>query len=68
MTDYTVVATNEPNFEAQLRSWLSEWDSWCKQMDKKFTVYVPLSIQAQKENFKLWVSFQKNIIVLDMYK
>ena len=63
-----IITLDDPHFEALLREWLDEWDKWCKEISKQYTVYTPESIQKQKESFKLWMSQHKNIIVLDMYK
>lgn len=63
------VSPNDLDFEVLLRAWLNEWNTWCKEEHKKYKdKLVPQHIEKQQQNFRVWLSVQKDIIVLDMHR
>lgn len=66
----TYVTALDPDFEVYILEWLGEWEVWCNEQKKLYEgkAFIPSHIERQQQRFGIWLSIQKDIIVLDMHR
>ena len=64
---YSIFDTNEV-FDELYRSWLREWDKWCQDTKKRYGGAAPLSVENQQKHFRVWLAWNKGVILLDSFR
>jgi len=60
--------TYDPAFDILVDQWVNEWIRWCVSMDRRYGESPPPSIDRQIKSFKIRLSIQKDIIILDLWR